>query len=252
MVDRDDWLTALPPSAAANLAEVWIPVGLPGFSGHEKADRQTRLDARYGSDGWRLAHIVRGRVVAPAAAIGEYEEAYRVFLRARRPIVAFLAEHCGNVYDDSVENVFDATYEQPHTASNHYQDIAVRRAVAQLADDPAWPEVTPTEPGEVDLLDLGTGQRHRVPRAYGFRGDGLLQIREPDSPGFMLSPAVVPVHDPALITTLPGRKEWYHLEGCGHLSVEAFWQMSKVVEVRYDRFLAAGAARADPLGSGGA
>ncbi len=251
MADRNDWLAALPPSAAANLAEVWIPVGLPGFSGREKADRETRLNARYGADGWRLAHIVRGHVVSPGEAIREYEEAYRVFLRAHRPLVAFLAEQCGNVYDDSVENVFDAAYEQTHTVSNHYQDIAVRRVIAQLADDPAWPEVTPTEPGEVDLLDLGTGQRHRTPRAYGFRGDALLQIREPDSPGFMLSPAVVPVHDPALITTLPGRREWYHLEGCGHLSVEAFWQMSKVVEVRYDRFLATGAARADPLGNGG-
>ena len=59
------------------------------------------------------------------------------------------------------------------------------------------------------------------------------------SPGYVLNPAVVPVHDPALITTLPGRDEWYHLEGCAHLSVEAFWQMSKVIEVRYDRFLAA-------------
>ena len=63
----------------------------------------------------------------------------------------------------------------------------------------------------------------------------------------MLSPAVVPVHDPTLITTLPNRLEWYHREGIGHLSVEAFWQMSKVVEVRYDRFLASGAQRADPL-----
>jgi hypothetical protein len=251
MADRNDWLAALPPSAAAKLAEVWIPVGLPGFSGREKADREMRLNARYGVDGWRLAHVVRGHVVSPGEAIREYEEAYRVFLRAHRPLVAFLAEQCGNVYDDSVENVFDPAYEQAHTVSNHYQDIAVRRMIAQLADDPAWPEVTPTEPGEVDLLDLGTGQRHRVPRAYGFRGDALLQIREPDSPGFMLSPAVVPVHDPALITTLPGRQEWYHLEGCGHLSVEAFWQMSKVVEVRYDRFLATGAARADPLGNGG-
>ncbi len=64
----------------------------------------------------------------------------------------------------------------------------------------------------------------------------------------MLSPAVVPVHDPDLITTLPNREEWYHAEGIGHLSVEAFWQMSKVVEVRYDRFLALGPGRADPLG----
>ena len=96
-------------------------------------------------------------------------------------------------------------------------------------------------------MDLGTGPaRARAARRRDAR-DGLLQIREPDSPGFMLSPAVVPVHDPALITTLPNRIEWYHLEGCGHLSVEAFWQMSKVVEVRYDRFLESGAHRADPL-----
>jgi hypothetical protein len=88
---------------------------------------------------------------------------------------------------------------------------------------------------------------HRVPRARGFRGGGLLQIREPDSPGYALSPAVVPVHDPSLITALPGRLEWYHAEGCGHLSVEAFWQASKVVEVRYDRFLALGDRRASPL-----
>ena len=248
MPDRTDWWTSLAPSAAANLAAVWIPVGLPGFAGRDKAARAARLDGRYGPDGWRLGHVVRGAIVPPAAAILEYEQAYRVFLRGRRPLVAFLAEACGNVYDEAVENVWSNDYAQPETPSNHYQDISVRRVIAELADDPAWPEVTPTEPGDVDLLDFGTGRIEHVPRAYGFRGDGLLQIREPDSPGFMLSPAVVPVHDPALITTLPDRREWYHAEGIGHLSVEAFWQMSKVVEVRYDRFLAAGAQRLDPLG----
>jgi hypothetical protein len=248
VVDRSSWWTQLPESAAANLAAVWIPVGLPGFAGRDKAARAARLDARFGADGWRLAHVVRGRVVPPSQAILEYEAAYRTFLTARRPHVAFLAEACGNVYDDAVENVWSNDYDQPTTPSNHYQDIAVRRVIAELADDPAWPEVTPTDPGDTDLLDFGTGRTERVPRAYGFRGGGLLQIREPDSPGFMLSPAVVPVHDPALITTLPDRREWYHAEGIGHLSVEAFWQMSKVVEVRYDRFLASGARRLDPLG----
>ena len=248
MVDRSTWWTSLSPTAAANLAAVWVPVGLPGFAGLEKRARASRLDARFGPDGWRLGHVVRGRVVPPAAAILEYEEAYRAFLTDRRPLVAFLAEACGNVYDDAVENVWTNDYDQPETASNHYQDISVRRVIAELADDPAWPEVTPTEPGDADLLDFGTGLTERVPRAYGFRGDGLLKIREPDSPGFLLSPAVVPVHDPTLITTLPERQEWYHAEGIGHLSVEAFWQMSKVVEVRYDRFLASGARRADPLG----
>ena len=81
----------------------------------------------------------------------------------------------------------------------------------------------------------------------GPRGRHLLQIRDPLSPGYALNPAVVPVHDPALITSLPARTDWYHPEGCGHLSVEAFWQMSKVIQVRYDRFLALGPQRENPL-----
>jgi hypothetical protein len=116
--------------------------------------------------------------------------------------------------------------------------------IAELVDDADWPDVTDTEPGDTDLLDLASGATLTVPRARGFRGDLLLQLRGPDSAGFMLNPAVVPVHDPALITTLPSRHEWYHLEGCAHLSVEAFWQM---IEVRYDRFLALVDGRAEPL-----
>jgi len=247
VVDRSNWWTSLPAEVAGDLAEVWIAVGLPGFSGDAKASRGALLDERFGADGWRLSHVVRGQVVSPTEAIAEYEAAYDAFLRARRPLVRFLVEACGNVYDNAVSNVWDDDYLQPHTTSNHYQDISVRNVIAGLVGDPAWPEVTATAREEVELLDFGTGRRERAPRASGFHGDGLLQIREPDSPGFMLSPAVVPVHDPALITTLPNRLEWYHHEGIGHLSVEAFWQMSKVVEVRYDRFLAAGAQRADPL-----
>lgn len=244
---QPDWLASLPPTAAADLTQVWIPVGVPGYAGMAKHRRRELLDERFGADGWRMGHIVRGRIVSPAEAIREYEQAYRVYLRDRPALVHFLVTTCGNVYDDTPSNVFDADYEQPRTPQNHYQDISVRRVIAELVDDGAWPDVTETGEGEADLLDLGTGLTHRLPRARGFRGGALLQIRDPLSPGFVLNPAVVPAHDPALLATLPGRTDWYHAEGCAHLSIEAFWQMSKVVEVRYDRFLALGEQRANPL-----
>jgi hypothetical protein len=246
MDDTGGW-AGIDPSALAGLGDVWIPCGVPGYAGDAKARWGAILDGRFGSDGWRMAHIVRGEVVSRADAIVEYEAAYDHFLRARPALVAFLTTVCGNVYDDNVGNVHDDDYEQPHTAMNHYQDISVRRVIAALVDDPAWPDVVPTDTGPTDLIDIGTGQTHLLPRANGFRGDRLLQIRDPLSPGYCLNPAVVPVHDPALIMSLPNRTDWYHSEGCAHLSVEAFWQMSKVVEVRYDRFLALGADRTEPL-----
>jgi hypothetical protein len=241
------WESLLATETADRLSAIWIPVGLPGFSGAEKARWNALLSERYGADGWRISHVVRGKIVPRAVAIIEYEEAYRRYLRERPDLVNFLVEACGNVYDDNPSNVFDDDYEQPHTAMNHYQDISVRRVIAELVDDPAWPTVTATPVETVELHDFATGERVTAPRASGFRGDGLLQIRDPLSPGYMLNPAVVPAHDPALITTIPGRREWYHDEGCGHLSIEAFWQSSKVVEVRLDRFLASGNTRSTPL-----
>ena len=223
------------------LAMVWIAVGVPGFAGAEKGRRQQLLDGRFGADGWRYGHYVRGELVPAAVAILEYEESYRQFLRHNPQLVEFLVTACGNVYDWGVANVYDDAYEQPHTEMNHYQDISVRRVIAELVDDPNWS----SEP--VDLCDMGTGETHRVPRAPGFRGDGLLQIRDSMSPGYCLNPAVVPAHDPALLVSAPGHVGWFLEEGCSHLSVEAFWQMSKVIEVRYDRFLALGDARVKPL-----
>lgn len=241
------WQDSVPVATVNRLNDIWIPVGLPGFSGAEKARWNSLLTERFGADGWRISHVVRGKIVPKSEAILEYEEAYRRYLRDRPELVNFLVESCGNVYDDNTTNVYDDDYEQPHTAMNHYQDIAVRRVIAELVDDPTWPTVTATPSEIVELYDFATGEQVSCPRASGFRGLGLLQIRDPLSPGYMLNPAVVPAHDPLLITTVPGRREWYHDEGCGHLSIEAFWQSSKVVEVRLSRFLASGSHRTAPL-----
>ena len=169
-MDRTSWWQSLDAAAAADLEQVWIPIGLPGFQGDTKARRRELLDERFGADGWRIGHVVRGRIVPPAVAILEYEQAYRVFLRDRPALVRFLVATCGNVYDDKPSNVFDADYEQPDTDLNHYQDISVRRVVAELVDDPAWPEVVATPHETVDLVDAGHGPR--PPGAAGVRVPG--------------------------------------------------------------------------------
>ena len=107
------------PAAVELLSEVWIPVGVPGYSGASKAERAARLD------------------------------------------------------DPS--NVLDDSYVQPHTAMNHYQDISVRRVIAELVDDPAWPEVVDSGSGDEELFDVTSGRRIPSRRARGFSGDLMLQ-----------------------------------------------------------------------------
>lgn len=246
-IDYTNWWRQIEPLAGAALAGMLIPIGLPGYAGARKHVWQALLNERFGVDGWRIDHYVRGQIVPFNQAIAEYEQSYRVYLHNHPEIAEWVAAWCGNVYDDDRSNVYDDEYLQPHTRQNHYQDIAVRRVIAELVDDPDWPHIVETPVEECDLVDLNDGAIYHAPRARGMRGHYLLQIRTPESPGFFLSPAVVPVHDPKLITVHPLMTGWWLNEGCQHLSVESFWQMSKVIMVRYDRFLAAGAARRNPL-----
>jgi hypothetical protein len=43
-MDRSDWWTSLDPSSVAALAETWIPVALPGFTGDAKHRRTALMD----------------------------------------------------------------------------------------------------------------------------------------------------------------------------------------------------------------
>jgi len=231
----------------ARLADIWICIGHPGFSGDDKQRRHDLLSNRFGPDGWRWRFVVRGRLVGFDDAIAEYEQSYRVYLAEHPDVVTWLTTTAGNVYDHSVDNVWDDEYVQPGPVANHYQDISVRRVIAELKGINATHASGTDSASLVELTDLTTGAVHRVPRAPGFHGDNLVQLRDARSPGYPLNPALVPVHDPALVSTRPDAVEWFHREGCGHLSVEAFWQTAKVIEVRYDRFVALGDLRDQPL-----
>jgi hypothetical protein len=171
-IHKNNWWQKIEAPLQASLKQIWIPVGLPGHAGEKKVKWQELLDERFGPGYWRLGHYVRGQIISKAEAIREYEHSYRVHLRQHPDIVHFLTTFCGNVYDDNITNVHDDSYDQLHTRLNHYQDISIRRVIAELVDDITWPNVTETTVEEVDLTDLNDGQVYHLPRARGFQRAG--------------------------------------------------------------------------------
>ena len=168
--------------------------GCPGSRATRRPARRSVLDKRFGrrrvADRPRRPGAHRDRRPSPSSST---RRRTAQFLRDRPALVRFLVTTCGNVYDDNPSNVFDDAYEQPHTALNHYQDISVRRVVAELVDDPDWPEVV--DDAARDRRPRRPRDRARPAACRGHAGSAathLLQIRDPLSPGYVLNPAVVP------------------------------------------------------------
>ena len=69
-VDPSSWWRSLGPTVADDLAQVWIPVGLPGFSGEAKHKRREVLDGRFGADGYGEAAAIALAAADEAAAAG--------------------------------------------------------------------------------------------------------------------------------------------------------------------------------------
>ena len=246
-INKNNWWRHCNREIKQKLSEIWIPIGNPGYTGDRKLTRKDYFDNILGEGCWRQSHVLRGRIVSKAEALREYEQGYRAFLCNHPHIVNFLVTYCGNVYDFEVENIYDSDYDQLRTSRNHYQDIVIRRIISEFVRDPNWPDIVETKSAEVELIDLTTGQMYRVERARGFRGNYLLQVRGPESPGFFLSPAVIPIHDPLLLSSNSHVASWFSKEGCGNMSIESFWQSSKVIEVRYDKFLELKNRRENPF-----
>lgn len=233
---NNQWWTNCPDEIKKQTSTIWVPLGNPGYAGETKQDRKKMLDKYLGVDGWQMNHLVRGEPVPVEQAIREYEHSYRVYLKSHPDIVSFLIENFGNVYDFAPENVYDDSYIQPHTERNHYQDISIRRVIAELVLDPSWTNVQSTSTEVAQLTDLADGTCYELPRAVGFRGDYLLEVRGLQSAGYFLNPAVIPFYDPSLIVSNPQARSWYLEEGCRYWSIEAFWQYSKILTARYDRY----------------
>ena len=153
---------------------------------------------RFAPDGWRFAHVVRGAVVPTAGRHRRVRGDATGATCATDPASSRSSSTtCGNVYDDEVANVHDDDYDQPHTAMNHYQDIAVRRVIAELVDDPGLARRHATRPPSSP-----TSSTWGPARRTGCRGPAASaattcsRSANRSRRATCLSPAVVPVHDP--------------------------------------------------------
>lgn len=126
-----------------------------------------------------------------------YERSYYKFLYTRPDLMDYICSF-GECIDKDPSNVGSGTdYEKQESTSTHIQDIAVRNVMRR---------------------------RYKV---FTGEADNLLVIRGRNSNGAMLSPGVVPFHDPMLITKPSLRPSWAE-EG----SMEDFWQSCKFIYVR--------------------
>jgi hypothetical protein len=175
----------------------WLTITRPGYFGSRRNQILKKFDSEYGKGNYRIRWRVLDKTVPLEVAIAFYEDAYYELLRNETDLLLKLVATASNIYDNHKSNLssgFDYARQENH--SNHYQDIAVRKAVLRLGRE--------------------------------FGGRKLIQIRHssPSKIGRDLSPGRVPFHLPNLIIK-PRMKGWWQKD-----SVEDFWQSNKVLQVR--------------------
>jgi len=188
----------------------------PGFFGRRRDVKVLELDMQFGKGGWRLAHVVpimggaytedryktgtRHQAYAFVEACKKlYEESYYFYLVRHPDTVDFICSF-GEVYDNALTNRESGLdYEKQEAFSTHIQDIAVRNVLARLG------------------------------RRFEGNPEHPLQIRGPESEGWILNPGNIPFRTPEIITVPSLRPSW-----AGPGSVEDAWQSMKWVQTPID------------------
>lgn len=179
----------------------------PGYFGAKRDQKVAEYDNDFGSGNWAFAWLLgdelRSQTVNYEMACELYELSYYHYLNDNPEILHELVLAAGNVYDDAPSNVqsgFD--YNHQETNRTHIQDIAIRNAVYKLG--------------------------------RCFEGRELVQIRgkEGHSLSKVLSPGVVPYHNPIMISTPSNLDELYSKRWWKEGSVEDFYQRNKRIIVK--------------------
>ena len=195
-----------------NISDGYKIQEFPGFLGFTKKETHQKWDDKFGEGNWELAWIWGSKVIDQRTAVGIYEYAYHKYLDSVQGALEWLVENYSEVYDTHIGNIDDGVdYFAQDDRCTHLHDISVRRYV-------------------------------KTRYALDFKGDRLLQIRQPHTEGYYLGPGFVPFHKPEYIVpankvinyglndkweeTVGNREPWWQ-KG----SIEDFYQQNKVLLV---------------------
>ncbi|MBI4919222.1 hypothetical protein HY837_04780 [archaeon] len=146
-----------------------------------------------------------------------YEEGYYEFLKSNPEVRNWLVNTASEVYDLAPSNVKSGIdYAVQECEAMHYQDISIRRVLTRLNLEELFNEKW-TNPG--------------LPEIKVFNGDHLVQVRGPESEGFILNPGKVPFHKPEMIPKNSNGKSWWDEN-----SIEDFYQRTKILLVNAEKF----------------
>ena len=163
----------------------------PGYLGRKRDEMHERWNKEYGKSNWTFVWNFGERQLNFLEACRIYEDAYFMDSFAREPAWVWLFQNAKDVFDDAETNTTSSLdYQKQETNRTHLQDIAIRNV----------------------------GRR----RDWKFSGDRLIQVRGPESEGYIFTPGLVPFHLPKLIEQPNIAPKWAEPN-----SVESFYQNNR-------------------------
>jgi hypothetical protein len=113
----------------------WRVIGRPGRLGRLRRQRTSEWNREFGSGGWRLAWLIRGRYHDHDESLRLYENAYFEVLRQNGELRDALVRTARDVYvNDPSEVGSGLDYRIQTGDSQHLEDIAIRRCLVRLGE----------------------------------------------------------------------------------------------------------------------
>ena len=184
---------------------MWEIIERPGYFGLKRNELYDKWNNEFGISNWKISWVWGSQIIEKPEAIQLYEDAYYEYLKQNPDVLDWLISTSSDVYDTAPSNIYSKfDYNIQETPRNHLHDIAIRRSVLRLG---VW-----------------------------FKGEELIQVRNPGTKGERLNPHFIPFHKPEMISKEEikdycGKGYWWRNLGIKN-SIEEFYQSNKLLLIK--------------------